>query len=245
LHLFNIEWQYDVRISGSLSSASLKNAEDRAQCLQDFEEAARATALDSRSRKVSGPGEVLLTVFRPTEAIAHERWEVVGDPIGERLLDRLIAILQDKNEQAKESTTPVWVRLDEHAGLWELIRSQGMTLAQTLNFFAGVLQEPLASCSHLAGVILSPGVLWTGNAPPELFVERVEQNGSIALRCPIPAHRAREIIIVPQAGVSSTDTKVIADWYAHENMWLDWALKQLQYPPFNALVHEPLAESDL
>ncbi len=73
----------------------------------------------------------------------------------------------------------------------------------------------------------------------------VEQNGGIALRCPIPVHRAREAIIVPQAGVSDPDTKVFADWYANEYTWLDWALKQLQYPPFNVLVHEPLGESGL
>jgi hypothetical protein len=243
--LLHLEWQYGVHISGSLSSASLENAKDRAPWLQDIEEAAHVTAQDGRSRQVPGPGEALVTVFRPTEATPGERWEVVGAPVEARLLERLIAVLRDKNRQAEGSATPVWVRLDESAGLWQCTRFQGMTLAQTLDFFAGVLQEPFASGPHLAGVILSPGVLWVGNAPPDSFVERVEQNGSIALRCPIPAHRAREILIVPQAGVSSTDTKVFADWYAHENMWLDWALKQLQYPPFNALVHEPLAESDL
>jgi hypothetical protein len=137
------------------------------------------------------------------------------------------------------------VRLDESAGLWQYTRFQGMTLAQTLDFFAGILQEPLASFPHLAGVMLSPGVLWVGNAPPDSFVERVEHNGSIALRCSIPVHRAREILIIPQAGVSSTDAKVLADWYATEDTWLDWALKQLQYPPFNVLIHEPPDESGL
>ncbi len=73
----------------------------------------------------------------------------------------------------------------------------------------------------------------------------VEHNGGIALRCPIPVHRAREMIIVPRARVSGSDTKVFANWYAHEDMWLDWALKQLQYPQFNVLVHEPPDESKL
>jgi hypothetical protein len=119
-----------------------------------------------------------------------------------------------------------------------------MRLVQTLDFFTDVLQEASASFPNLAGVMLS-GVLWASNAPPDSLVERVEHNGGIALRCPIPVHRARETIIVPRAGVSGTDTKVFADWYANEDTWLDWALKQLQYPPFNALVYEPLGESSL
>ncbi len=243
--LHHLEWQYGVRISGSLRGASLENAEERTQWLQDIEEAARATAQDGLSRPVPGPKEVLLTVFRPTEATAGEPWGVEGDPIEARILDRLIALLGDKNRQAEGSAIPVWVRLDETAGLWQFTRFQGMTLAQTLAFFTDVLQKALASCPNLAGVILSPGILWVGNAPPDSLVECVEHNGGIALRCPIPVHRARETIIVPQAGVSGTDTKVFVDWYANEDTWLDWALKQLQYSPFNALVHEPLGETDL
>ena len=243
--LLNLEWQFGVRISGSLSNASLENAVLMAQWLQDIEEAAHAIAQDGLSRQVPGPGEVLVTASRPTEATAGERWEVIGDMFEVRILDRLIAILQDKNRQAEGSIAPVWVRLDEFAGLWQFTRFQDMTLAQTLNFFTGVLQKALASFPHLAGVILSPGVLWVGNAPPDSLVERAEHNGGIALRCPIPVQHARETIIVPQAGMSGTDTKVFADWYANEDAWLDWALKQLQYPPFKVLVHELSAESDL
>jgi hypothetical protein len=243
--LRNLEWQYDVRISGSLGSASLENAEDKVQWLQDIEEAAGLTAQDGLSRQVPGPEEALLTVFRSTEATAGEPWKVVGDPVEARILDRLIALLRYKNMKAQGSVTPVWVRLDEFAGLWQFTRFQGMTLAQTLSFFTNVLQEALASFPHLAGVILSPGVLWIGNTPPDSLVEWVEHNGSIALRCPIPVHRARETIIVPRAGASDTDTKVFADWYANEDTWLDWALEQLQYPLFNAFIHEPLGGSDL
>ena len=81
--------------------------------------------------------------------------------------------------------------------------------------------------------------------PPDSLVERVEHNGGIALRCPIPVNHARETIIVPQAGVPGTDTKVFTDRYAHEDAWLDWALKQFRYPPFNTLVRELLGESGL
>jgi hypothetical protein len=240
--LSSLEWQHEVRISGSLRSALLADAEDRAQWFQNVEAAARATGQDSLSRQVRGPGEGSLTVFRPTEATVSEPWGVEGDPVEAPILDRLIALLRDKNRQAEGSVIPIWVRVDESAGLWQITRFKGMTLAQTLDFFTNFIQEALVSFPHLAGIILSPGVLWVGNTPSDSLVERVEQNGGIALRCPIPVYHIRETIIVPQAGVPDIDTKVFADWYANENTWLDWALKQLQYSPFDALAQEPPGE---
>ena len=132
------------------------------------------------------------------------------------------------------------------AELWHFTRFQGMTLAQTLTFLTDFFQEALVSFfPHLAGVILSSGVLWVGDAPPDSLVERVEHNGGIALRSRIPVHHARETIIVPRAGMPGLDAKVFADWYAKEGRWLDWALKELDHPPFNVLVREPLGESGL
>lgn len=100
-----------------------------AQWLQDIEDAARATAQDGLSWQVPGPGEVLVTVSLPIEATAGERWEVISDLFEARILDRLIAILQDKNRRAEGSIAPLWVRLDEFAGLWQYTPFQGMTLA--------------------------------------------------------------------------------------------------------------------
>ncbi len=237
LHL--LEWQYDVRISGSLRGASPEHAEGLAQCLRDLGEAAGATAQDGRSRQVAGPGEVLVTVFRPTEATVGEPWGVEGDPVEAPILERLIALLHDKNRQAEGSAMPVWVRLGESAGLWDLFRFQEMTLTSALEFLTDFLQPVLTAFPNLAGVMLSPGVSWAGYAPPDALVERVERSGGIALRCPIPGHRFRETIIVPRAGGPGTDTQMFADWYAQEDMWLDWALAQLGYSPFNDLVYEP------
>ena len=240
-HLDHLGWHYGVRISGSLKGASPENAEALAQWLQAIEEAAHATAHDGRSRQVPGSAEMLVTVFRPTEAMAGEPWGVKGDQVETRLLNRLIAVLQDKNRQAEGSVTPVWVRLNETAGLWHFTRFQGMTLAQTLMFLTDFLQEAFVSFfPNLAGVILSSGVLWAGNAPPDSLVERVEHNGGIALRSPIPVHHCRETFIIPRAGAPGSDAKMFADWYANEDRWLDWALKELEHPPFNALVREPL-----
>lgn len=240
LHL--LEWQHDVRIAGSLRGASPELAESLAQWLLDLGEAARATAQDGRSRQVPGSAEVLVTVFRPTEATVGEPWGIEGNPVEAPLLERLIALLHDKNTQAEGSAIPVWVRLGESAGLWEMFRFQEMTLASALEFLIDFLQLVLAAFPNLAGVMLSPGVSWAGYAPPDALVERVECSGGIALRCPIPGHRFRETIIIPRAGGPGTDTQIFADWYAQEDTWLDWALAHLGYAPFNELVHEPPGE---
>jgi hypothetical protein len=242
LHL--LEWQYDVRIAGSLRSASPEQAEGLAQWLRDLGEAAGATGQDGRSRQVPGPGEVSVTVFRPTEATVGEPWGVEGDPVEAPLLERLIALLHDKNRQAEGSALPVWVRLGESAGLWEMFRSQGMTLTSALEFLTDFLQPVFVFFPNLAGVMLSPGVSWAGYAPPNALVERVERSEGIALRCPIPGHRYREMIIVPRAVAPGTDAQTFADWYAQEDTWLDWALAQMGYPPFNDLVSEPAGASN-
>jgi hypothetical protein len=237
--LHQLEWQYSVRISGSLGSAQFSSPEEIARWLQDIDKAAHSTAQDGISRPVPGPNEGQLTIFRPTEATAGESWEVVGAPVEARIIDRLIAKLRYKNKQAEGSSSPIWVRLDEYAGLWMATRHQNMTLTETFNALTGLLQEPLASFSNLAGVILSPAILWAGNALPETLSERIESDGGFAVRSPIPGHRVRESMIVAQAGQSYKQAAIFAGWYEQEATWLDWALERLGHPPFNALVREP------
>ena len=74
--------------------------------------------------------------------------------------------------------------------------------------------------------------------------ERIERNGGIALRCPLPGHRFRESIIVAQATLPDAGAKMLADWYAQEESWLDWALERLGYPSFDALVRDFPGEGD-
>jgi hypothetical protein len=69
-------------------------------------------------------------------------------------------------------------------------------------------------------------------------VKLVAHPVGIAVRCPIPGHRVRETIIVPQAGLHEAEADTFADWYAHEDSWLDWALQQLGYASFDTLVQE-------
>ncbi len=245
-HLDQLGWQYDVRISGSLKGASSENAEAVVQWLQAIEEVARATSHDGQVRLVPGPAEMHVEVFRPTEATVGEPWGVEGDPIETYPLNRLLTLLQDKNSQAEGSVTPVWVRLNETAGLWQCTRFQGMTLTQMLTFLTDFLQENFLSLfPNLAGVILSTGALWAGGAPLDALGERATYNGSIALRNSVPVDHCRETIIIPRPEVPNSDAEVFADWYIHEDTWLDWALNELGHPSFNALSQEPLTENGL
>ncbi len=119
------------------------------------------------------------------------------------------------------SAKPVWVRLDEYAGLWHFTPLQSMTLEEKLDALGPALQKELDTFPNLAGIILSPAVLWAGDNPSNSKRESFKRSGSIAVRCPIPGHRVRETIIVSQAGLHEMDTDIFADWYAHEDSWLN------------------------
>ncbi len=236
--LMNLEWQDGVRIMGFLGWSRAE--EEMKQWFREIEAAARITGQDGTTRQVAGPHEGLLTIFRPTEAAAGEPWEITSPTEEARILERLVARLQDKQKQAKGSAMPVWVRLDEYAGLWQATRLVGMTLEELLTVLAPFLQQKLSSYPALAGVILAPAVLWNGGVPLEEQRLQMELHGGRAVRCPIPGNRVRETIIVPQTSLSQAgrDAQMLADWYAHEDSWLDWALQQVGHPRFDALVQE-------
>ena len=234
----NLEWQYGVRIAGFLGWSRVE--EEIKQWFRDIEATAQMTGQDGTTRQVAGPHEGLLTIFRPTEATAGEPWGITSPTVEARILDRLVARLQDKQKQAKGSATPVWVRLDEYAGLWQATRLAGMTLEELLTSLVPFLQQKLASYPALAGIILAPAVLWNGGVPLEEQRLQMEQHGGRAVRCPIPGNRVGGTIIVPQSGLpqAEKDAQMFADWYAHEDSWLDWALQRVGQLPFDSLVQE-------
>jgi len=236
--LMNLEWQYGVRIAGFLGFSRVE--EEMKQWFREIVAAARSAGQDGITRQVAGPQEGLLTIFRPTEATTGESWGITSPTEEARILERLVARLQDKQQQAEGSATPVWVRLDEYAGLWQATRLAGMTLEELLAVLAPFLQEKLASYPALAGVILAPAVLWNGGVPLEEERLQLKWNDGRAVRCPIPWNRVRETIIVPQTRFSqaATDAQLFTDWYMHEDSWLDWALQQVGHPGFDVLVQE-------
>lgn len=238
MQLLALEMQFGVRISGSLGDALPEQIEALVQWLNDCEEAVHATALDGISREIPGPNRSQVHIVRQTETMEDQSWGLSGIPVSEDTWGRLVARLQDKNRQVSGSTAPVWVRLDEYAGLWYFTPLQNMTLAEKLDALAPTLQMELEAFPNLAGIVLSPAVLWAGNIPLNSLRENLKQSGGIAVRCPLPGHRVRETIIVSQARRYETAADIFADWYIHEDSWLDWALQQMGYPTFNKIVQE-------
>ncbi len=238
MQLMALEMQFGVRISGSLGDALPEQMETIAQWLNDCEEAARATAQDGISREIPGPNRSQVHIVHQTEAMEGESWGLTGIPVSEDTWGRLVARLQDKNRQAAGSTAPVWVRLDEYSGLWHFTPLQNMTLAEKLDALAPALQMELEAFPNLAGIILSPAVLWAGNIPLSSLRENLKQSRGIAVRCHIPGYRVRETLIVSQARRYKTEADIFAEWYVHEDSWLDWALQQMGYPAFNTIVQE-------
>ncbi len=189
--LQDLAWKYAVQFTGSIGSSLSPEAE--ISWLQEIEVAVRATVQDGVIRQVPSPMGGRVEVSKGTTMSG------VGDlestPVETDVGSRLIARLNEKNQQA-EGAEPVWMRLEEHAGLWQSTLLQEMTLQEKLDSLALYLQEAMASYPNLAGIILSPAVLWASKAPPGVLSARIERNGGIALRCPIPGHRVRESIIV-------------------------------------------------
>lgn len=229
----NLAWQYPVKIEGSLGKPLAEEAE--AQWLQKIEAAVCTISNNGIAQEVRGPAEGYLIISK--EATTTGMVNLEGAPVIENTLGRLVARLRDKNRQAAGGG-PVWVRLEEYAGLWQFTPLQRMTLQEKLDILTSVLQEELASFSNLAGVILSPAVLWGGNVPQEALRMRFEKSAGIGLSCPIPGHRVRESIIVTQTGAANVESNIFADLYMHESTWLDWALEQLDHPPFDTLVQD-------
>ena len=238
MQLMALEMQFGVRISGSLGDALPEQMEAIAQWLDDCEEAARATAQDGISREIPGPNRSQVHIVCQTEPMEGESWRLTGIPVSEDTWGRLVARLQDKNRQVAGGIAPVWIRLDEYAGLWHFTPLQNMTLTEKLEALAPALQMELEAFPNLAGIVLSPAVLWAGNIPLNSLRENLKQSGGIAVRCPLPGHRVRETIIVSQAGRYETEADIFADWYIHEDSWLDWALQQMGYTTFNTIVQE-------
>jgi hypothetical protein len=238
-HVQNLTWLHPVRITGSLGSPL--PPQDEMQWLKQIEAAVHETVQDGVTRLIASPAAGRLEISRG--ATVPGTISLEGAPVTEDVWSRLEARLNDKNNQYG-GAGPAWVRLEEYAGLWQFTPPHGMTLSERLDSLAPTLQETLAFYPNLAGVILSPAVWWAGSASAEELRERIERNGGIALRCPLPGHRFRESIIVARATLPDTDVKMFADWYAQEESWLDWALEQLSHPSFDALVQDFPGEGD-
>jgi hypothetical protein len=98
-------------------------------------------------------------------------------------------------------------------------------------------QAALESLPNIAGVILSPGILPVYHSAVQTPGKFSSVDGSIALRCSLPGHCARESIIIPRRGMGADALELMA-LYEHEDTWLDLALQRAGKPQFQTLVQE-------
>jgi len=234
--LAQIEATYNVRMGGVFGASQVPEELDA--WMLAIDQAAHATLQDGIPRQVEGPGGGSLRVYATASDDTPDTLEITGPLVEARPVDRLVARLQDKNRQAEFSAMPVWVRLDEYAGLWEATRLQGQPLEDLLTELAPVVQRPLAMFSHLAGVVVAPATLWNTDPTGATLPVRSEEQGCLAVRCPLPGNRLRETLIIPRPGSvgAAQDARRFAEWYGQEETWLDWALQAAGLPPFAALV---------
>ena len=117
---------------------------------------------------------------------------------------------------------PVWVRIDEYAGLFQLFRSMGFTFPQIRDFLARVVQRELLPLPYLAGVIISSGLAFPNKIPLDTssLVEPSDYNGSISISCYRLTQRVRHTFIIPRI-LPNNEVEIFTDWCAHEDRWLD------------------------
>lgn len=228
-----LEVHYAVHISGQLGEPL--SPEEQAQWMQEIEAVAQSVARNGIIRLALNQRGGRLEIAREPSTLTTTKLE--GVPVTENGWGRLVARLNDKANQTK-GAGPVWVQLEELSGLWQFTPLQTLSLQAKLDRLLPDLQRELAAFPDLAGIILSPAVLWAGHVPLESRNARIERIGGTAVRVPLPGHRVRETIIVTRPGYTQEEARIFADWYEQEATWLDWALEQLGHPPFQELVHE-------
>jgi len=207
--LLEIEATYNVRLAGAFGAPPTSETPVEPEQLEAWmvaiEAAARATAQDGAPRQVmgvdgqaesggpggpaspdspGGPRGASLRIFSATSFHDPEPLEITGPLLEARPVNRLVARLHDKDQQAAFSPSPVWVRLDEYAGLWEATRLQGQPLDDLLAMLGPILQHHLAQFPHLAGVIVAPAVLWNASEPGGATHAEWTSQGCVAVRSP-------------------------------------------------------------
>ncbi len=206
--------------------------------LDAVEAAAAQTAQDGTPRSVPGPEGALVQV---TKGIVEGEWTSLdSEPFANTIWSRILWRFKEKNDQY-EGAGPVWFRLDDHdfAGLWHGTSLSTLPLSGKLATLAPLFRQVLATCPNLAGIVLTPGILYVGRATPDMALQiRDDAQGIAAVRSPLLGSWCRETIIVARSSPPDAGWAAWVDWYAHETTWLDWALQRLGKPLLSALFHE-------
>lgn len=229
-----LELQYSVYITGEIGEPL--PAKRLAQLRQRLEEAAQATSQDGSEQWVKDQEKgIRLRISKEATPAGVSRLSMSISPLS---LDLLLECLDEKNVEYRGAVPP-WVRIEERAGLWQFGELADLPSPEArLVFLVSYFQDKLKSSSNLAGMILSPKLLLASQKPSD--APRIERDGGIAIRCPIPGRRVRWTIIIPRVEhpTASAEAKLLAGWYEKEDTLLDWLLTQSRQSPFNALIRD-------
>lgn len=232
--LTNMSIQYGINTTGQIGEPWTGTREEELQWIQKALGALIAVARSDLSAIVYSPKGGSLEFSRA--AYGKTGMANIHDAdINEDIWDRIKVALGKKNEQVSDNL--VWIRMGEYAGLWHWSQYRNMTLEEKLNNLSPIIQAALESLPNIAGVILSPGILPIYHLEVQTPGKFSSVDGSIALQCSLPGYCARESIIIPRRGMGADALELMA-LYAHEDIWLDWALQRTGHPPFHMLVQE-------
>jgi hypothetical protein len=234
-----IEMRHGVHVYGYLGHAAPEDI--TTQWLQEIDAAAGATARDGLDRWVPGGKEGNVRVT--TAELGQGETLLEAASVTTDTWERLEARIKRKGDQTADAGR-VWIRLDDHAGMWFFTPLARMSLAERLAVLAPKLREALQPYPHVAGIILSPGRMWAESTMQDETCELPGFEGVVALRRLLPVARVRDTVIVARSGAPDGGWRAFMDWYAQEPTWLDWALQRLGKPPLDALVHEPLSTTE-
>jgi hypothetical protein len=232
MRILAIEVQYGVHVHGNVGDVVPPEESDR--WIADIEAAAQSSAQDRLERYVSGPAEGGMWVS--PEAFDPNEIHLEGPAGTTDIWGRLNARISLKGRKTAGSGT-TWIRLQEHAGLWLSMMQSHMSFAERVVATAPYLHAMLEPFPHVAGIILSPGLMWLDDEPMEQTITPPEIPGTAALRRSVAQARMRETVIVSRSDQIDPEADVFMDLYGHEGGWLEWALEKLGHPRLDALFH--------
>ena len=144
---------------------------------------------------------------------------------------RIVTRLRRKALRAAPGALPLWLRVDELAGLFQITQWATWELPRKLVNLQRLIQASLTAHNQVQGVILSSGA---GQSFGPVVGESCRVDSSVGLRRQLPGGRARETFIISLTA-SRGEVADIVSWYDVEDDWLGQALAGAGLRPFPEL----------
>jgi|GEM_PF-6325405 len=235
--------QYDVNLTGHMGD-QIDNEQDLREWitnnatwrlnlqlwLHEIEQRAIDVAKTGKECRISTPfgGKLVLSV----KPLPVGETFLTGSALTQNEWNRVEARIRDKARQTIRLNC-VWIRMDDLGALWRLTHWAQLPLNERLTMIVPLIQEALAPYSHISGMVISNHFDWQ---PVSMKIEKwVWHDCGAAIRIPFGDGRFKETIVVCRGASAHRDMALLLDWYEREATWLDWALSQHGYAPFQEI----------